>query len=256
MNEEYILVLTGSSGILGQKVIEAAKRIDLTVETLIIRNSFLDFVSQNQSKIDKINSLKKKVILIHLGIPPVPRTKSDYKKYFNNSIELFEFSIKNEWIFCFASSLSVSKSNFSNYAQNKFLMEKHFLFRKGVVIRFGLISSPHKNSVMNRIRNCSRFLPLNYLLDEESTWYLTTKNNLDELLVQLNNLEDNDLGGILICANPKPINIVKQLNGRKANRFKLLGQKNLLSLYLIFTKISFFDSLRNLRFGMRWNQSE
>ncbi len=228
----------------------------MTVETLIIRNNFLDFINKNQSKINKINSLNKKVILVHLGIPPIPRTKRDYKKYFNNSIELFDFSIKNKWIFCFASSLSVSESNFSNYARNKFLMEKYFLLRKGIVIRFGLIVSPDKNSVMNRIRNCSRFLPINYLIDEESNWYFTTKNNLNELLVQLINLEDTDLGRIFICANPNPIKIVKQLSGRKINRFNLLGRKKILSLYLFFIKISLFDSLRNLRFGMRWNQSE
>jgi hypothetical protein len=184
MNKRYLL--TGSNGAVGILFFETLKHLGKPVQSLL-RDGDTDSWSLNWSQLffEHKNSLvPADLVVIHLAIPPQPRSSKVMDRYIQNTLELAADVRKANGEFWFVSSLSAYQGNPSLYSQHKCLLEKDILDFGGNVLKLGLVTSDVANSSFQRIRKLTRLFPCEILSKKDAVYYLTSVENIRTWLVK------------------------------------------------------------------------
>lgn len=247
------LFVTGANGDIGQSLSEITQSSGIKFEA-ISRNH-----NTNSWTLPKeFNDLS---ILIHLGMPPNPRSLQDLKNYSNNTLSLAQTSLERGAQFIFVSSLSAHSGNPSRYSQIKLQTEQKVIELGGNCLKLGLFKSARPKSTYQKIKRVTRLFP-DYLLSHPSAlYYLTTEMLLSNWVEKTMNYKNNSVS-TSVCADPIALQynqLFKQTfhqQVRESTSFQEEITKRLSLLYHSPRSIPYWDPIINFYFGMQWSQND
>ena len=236
-----IVAITGSSSSIGVHLAERLKREDLDVILL----------GGSKSEIWKLGEAFPKNIhadvLVHLAHDRSMTLVDNLK-----AIETLTKTFAGYQIF--VSSISAHTKSLSTYGQSKYLSEKYFLNRNGIVLRAGVVHGVGIDGIYEKLKSLvskSRIVPLPY--SGKSRLFST---HVDDLCSEIIKSIEIQSSGIIFAAHPWPISLAKLVNiialesKTKILCLKIPTKLTIATTFLInkmYLKYPMIDSLRSLQ---------